>query len=103
MATKKYETTTDRIDDLINRFDDDIQQLAKEFGVDAFASSIDVSIQNIPLEVFHSLTDGMDVRVKMYDVSEGIPCLEAKYKVSSWGWVNLGSNPIRELLDEDEL
>lgn len=75
----KNETTTDRITDLINRFDDDIQQLAKEFGADTFASSIDVSIQDIPLDVFHSLIDGMDVRVKMYDVSKGIPCLTAKF------------------------
>lgn len=80
----------------IEYFEDTIESAVKALGEDVFASKIEVSIQNIPLDTFTAITSGTDVNVKMYDVSEGIPCLESRYKIGTWGYVYLSSNPISE-------
>ena len=54
----------EKVTDLINKFDEDLQEIVKEYGAESFASGIDVRIQNIPLGTFHALTDGRDISVK---------------------------------------
>jgi hypothetical protein len=94
--------STGRIQCLVNQFEIDIQAACKELGTEAFASRIKVEIQDVSLGVFHALTQDQNVKMKMYDVSEGIPCLETVIKAGSYGHIHISSNPILDRAEEEE-